>query len=95
MDSNWMYDQSLAGIDPHKLEQLSALARQGKDLGQKELLPSLLAAASKSEKQHMNFTSAEAQMILSVLKKNKSPEEQARIDRAVQLVQQMKNRSRH
>ena len=50
MDSNWMHDQSLSGIDTRKLEQLSALAQQGKGLGQKELLPFLLAAASKSEK---------------------------------------------
>ena len=95
MDSNWMHDQTLSGIDPRKLEQLSALAQQGKGLGQKELLPFLLAAASKSEKQHINFSSAETQMILSVLKKNKSPEEQSRIDRVVQLFQQMQNRSHH
>lgn len=44
-----MHDQSLSGIDPRKLEQLSALAQQGKGLGQKELLPFLLAAASKSK----------------------------------------------
>ena len=95
MDSNWIHDQSLSGIDPRKLKQLSALAEHGNGLGQKELLPFLLAAASKSDKQHMNFSSAETQMILSVLKKNKSPEEQTQIDRVVQIFQQMQNRSRH
>lgn len=55
MDSNWMHDQSLSGIDPRKLEQLSALAQQGKGLGQKELLPFLLAAASKIRKTTYKF----------------------------------------
>ena len=95
MDHNWIHDKELAGIDAQKLQTLASLSEQGHGLGQKELLPFLLAAASKSEKQHMNFSSAETQMILSVLKKNKSPEEQSRIDRVVQLFQQMQNRSRH
>ena len=95
MDSNWMHDQSLSGIDPHKLEQLSSLAEHGKSMGKKELLPFLLAAASKSDKQHMNFSSTEVQAILSVLKKNKSPEEQSQIDRMVQLFQQMQTHSHY
>ena len=95
MDHNWIHDKKLAGIDAQKLQTLASLSEQGHGLGQKELLPFLLATASKSEKQHMNFSSAETQMILSVLKKNKSPEEQSQIDRVVQLFQQMQNRSHH
>ena len=95
MNSNWIHDQSLSGIDPRKLKQLSALAEHGNGLGQKELLPFLLAAASKSKKQHMNFSSEEVQTILTVLKKNKSSEEQKQIDHLVQMFQQMKNHTSH
>lgn len=95
MDQEWMKDPTLSGIDSHKLEQLSALARQGSSMNQKELLPFLLAAASKSKNQNMNFSTIEAQTILSVLKKNKSKEEQDRIDRLVDMFQKGKTRSHH
>ena len=93
MDSNWMHDQSLSGIDPRKLEQLSALAQQGKGLGQKELLPFLMAAASRTGKQSISFSNQEMQLILTVLKKDKSPEEQAKMDRLFALMQQMQHRT--
>ena len=93
MDSNWMHDQTLSGIDPHKLEQLSALAQQGKGLGQKELLPFLMAAASRTGKQSISFSNQEMQLILTVLKKDKSPEEQAKMDRLFALMQQMQHRT--
>ena len=93
MDSNWMHDQSLSGIDPRKLEQLSALAQQGKGLGQKELLPFLMAAASRTGPQSISFSNQEMQLILTVLKKDKSPEEQAKMDRLFALMQQMQHRT--
>lgn len=95
MDQEWMKDPTLSSIDIHKLEQLSALARQGSGMNQKELLPFLLAAASKSRNQNMNFSTIETQAILSVLKKNKSKEEQDRIDRLVDMFQKGKTQSSH
>lgn len=95
MNTGWINDPSLSNIDIHKLERLSSLAEQSRHMGQKELLPFLLAAASKSDNKHMNFSSAETQMILSVLKKNKSPEEQKKIDRMIQMFQQMQKTSPH
>ena len=95
MNHKWMQDSALSDIDISKLKQLSALAEQGHHMNQKELLPFLLAAASKSKKQHMNFSSEEVQTILTVLKKNKSSEEQKQIDHLVQMFQQMKNHTSH
>ena len=93
MDNKWMQDPTLSAIDPEKLTHLSSLASQGEQLNQKQLLPFLLAAASKSDKQNMNFSSVETQAILSVLKKNKSQKEQEKIDRLVQMFQKMQNRT--
>ena len=95
MDRKWMNDPALTDIDVSKLEQLSSLAEQGNSLNQKELLPFLLAAASKSKKQKINFSSVETQAILSVLKKNKTPEEQKKMDQMIHMLQQMQNRSHH
>ena len=95
MDNNWIHDQDLSGIDIQKLQTLASLAEQGNGLGQKELLPFLIAAASRTDKQSVQFSSNEMQLILSVLKKNKTPEEQQKMDRIFSLMQQMQKRSRY
>ena len=95
MDNNWIHDQDLSGIDTQKLQALASLAEQGNGLGQKELLPFLMAAASRTDKQFVQFSSNEMQLILSVLKKNKTPEEQQKMDRIVSLMQQVQKRPRY
>ncbi len=95
MDNNWIHDQDLSGVDTQKLQALASLAEQGQGLGQKELLSFLMTAASRTNKQSVQFSSNELQLILSVLKKNKTPEEQQKMDRLVSLMQQMQNRSRY
>ena len=93
MDHNWIHDKDLAGIDPQKLQTLAPLSEQGHGLGQKELLPFLMAAASRTGKQSISFSNQEMQLILTVLKKDKSPEEQAKMDRLFALMQQMQHRT--
>lgn len=93
MDNNWIYDRDLSHIDMEKLKALTSAANQGKNLSKKELLPFLMAAASHSNQSNLQFTSEEMQTIFSVLKKNKSQEEQNQMDRFFRIMQQMqKNR---
>ena len=93
MDHNWIHDKELAGIDTQKLQTLASLSEQGHGLGQKELLLFLMAAASRTGKQSISFSNQEMQLILTVLKKDKSPEEQAKMDRLFALMQQMQHRT--
>ena len=93
MDHNWIHDKELAGIDAQKLQTLASLSEQGHGLGQKELLPFLMTAASRTGKQSISFSNQEMQLILTVLKKDKSPEEQAKMDRLFALMQQMQHRT--
>ena len=92
MDNSWIYDQDLSHIDMEKLKALTSAANQGKNLSQKELLPFLMAAASHSNQSNLQFSSEEMQTIFSVLKKNKSPEEQNRMDRIFRIMQQMQKK---
>ena len=90
MDHNWIHDKELAGIDAQKLQTLASLSEQGHGLGQKELLPFLMTAASQAKSSGNSFTNDETNLILEVLKQGKSPEETAKIEQMVSLVQKMK-----
>ena len=90
MDSDWMNNPNLAGIDPAKLAMLQSLASQGSQKSQKELLPFLMAAASSSQKNGTQFSRDEMDLIVEVLKSGKSREEAAKIDQMMQIMKMMK-----
>lgn len=95
MDNTWIHDPNLSDIDTNKLQTIASLAAQGEGLKQKELLPFLMAAASRTSKQSIQFSENELQAILAVLKKNKSPNEQQKMDRLFALIKQMQSRPRY
>lgn len=88
--SGWMHHPSLKNIDPAKLQMLMSFAEQGKGKSQKELLPLLMAAASKSKNSQQTFSAEETDLILNVLKQGRSPEELRRIEQMVTLMQRMR-----
>ena len=90
MDSDWMNNPNLAGIDPAKLAMLQSLASQGSQKSQKELLPFLMAAASSSQKNGTQFSRDEMDVSVEVLKSGKSREEAAKIDQMMQIMKMMK-----
>ena len=90
MDSDWMNNPNLAGIDPAKLAMLQSLASQGSQKSPKELLPFLMAAASSSQKNGTQFSRDEMDVIVEVLKSGKSREEAAKIDQMMQIMKMMK-----
>ena len=90
MDSDWMNNPNLAGIDPAKLAMLQSLASQGSQKSQKELLPFLMAAASSSQKNGTQFSRDEMDVIVEVLKSGKSREEAAKIDQMMQIMKMTK-----
>lgn len=84
-DFNWINHPSLKNIDAAKLQMLMSLTQQGKGKSQNELLPFLMAAASKSKANGTSFTNEESSLIVQVLKQGKSPEECAKIDQMMSL----------
>lgn len=90
--TDWVHNPALKNIDSEKLQSLLSMAEQGKHLSQKELLPFLMAAASKSQSDHTTFSGDETELILNVLKQGKSKEEIEKIDRIRSLFSLMKRR---
>lgn len=89
-NESWMNNPSLGGIDPSKLQMLSALAEQAKGKSQKEMLPFLMSLASQPPSENMSFNPSEADAIINVMKMGKSPQEIARIDKICSIMKQMK-----
>ena len=54
-----------------------------------EMLSILLAASAASKKKGLQFTPEEMEQIITVVRMGKSPAEQARIERMMQMIQMM------
>lgn len=88
--SSWMNHPNLAGMDTSKLAMLNAMARQGANKNPNDLLPFLMAAASKSKSKGLRFSPDEIDRIIQVLKMGKSPAETERIERLLSMLRFMR-----
>ena len=75
----------LANIDPAKLELIKMAAAQTSGKSGKDLAPILLALITNANKKGIRFTSDEVSLIFEILKEGKSKEEQAQIDKTIQM----------
>ncbi len=89
-NESWMNDPRLNGLDKGKLELLQQLADQGSQKSQSDLMPFLMAAASSGKSQGIQFSPDEIRMIIEVIKMGKSPKEQARLDKIVNIMSMMR-----
>lgn len=79
MDSNqWFNNDSLKGIDIQKVMLLQELLGKSKGKNSSEMLPFLMAASKQANSKGLNFTKDEIKLITNVLKKDMTPEEQAK-----------------
>lgn len=84
---DWSKDPSLSGIDLEKLQMLQTMAEQSRGKSQAEMMPFLLSLMQGQGKNGTQFSSSEADLIISAIKAGKSRQEAARIDQMVQLFQ--------
>lgn len=81
----WMSDPALAKITPVKMAFLQKMFSQGTGLGQKELLSFFMEVAKQGKRENISFTPEEMKAVVQVLKKNSSPDEQAKIDKIMSM----------
>ena len=81
MNSEWMKDESLKGIDPYKLEFLQALVFESSNLRKEQLFPFLMAVAKRGQEKSVTFSDEEINAIVAVLKKQATPEELSKMDK--------------
>lgn len=85
--NEWMNHPQLKHIDPIKMELIRRAAAQTQGKSGKEMAPIMMALITTANKKGIRFTPEEISLILDILKEGKSKEEQAQIDRTIQMVQ--------
>ncbi len=77
----WFHDPRIQNIAPEKLTLLIRLAEQleGKQT-QREAMPILMGALASANRRNLRFSPDEFDLIFSIMKEGKSPEEQAKMD---------------
>lgn len=81
MQTDWMQDESLKNIPPHKLNFLQTLLFESSSLKKEQLLPFLMNLAKQSQEQKVTFTDDEINAIIQVLKKYATPEEMNKMEK--------------
>lgn len=72
-------------IDPAKLELIRMAAERTSGKSGRDLAPVMLALITSANRQGISFSPDEMTLILEVLKKGKSKEEQEQIDKTVKM----------
>ena len=85
MNNDWMNDPALAGIDKAKLEFLQALVFESRTLSKDQMLPFLMSVARRGQADHITFSNEEIETIVSIIKRESSPEEAATIDKMMRM----------
>ena len=89
-EKDLLNNPSLKNIDPAKLQMLLSMTEQSAGKKQNELLPFLMAMASKSKSDGMSFSAAETDSIIEVMKIGKSPAEIQNMERIRNMMKLMK-----
>lgn len=76
-------------MEPRKLDLIRMAASQTTGKSGKDLAPVMLALITNANKNNIQFTSEEINLILEILKEGKTKEEQAQIDRMITMVSSM------
>ena len=89
MDNEWMNNPAMKNIDPAKLELIRMAAERTSGKSGRDLAPIMLALITNANKQGIRFSPDEVSLILEILKKGKSKEEQEQIDRTIKMTSSM------
>lgn len=73
-------------MDPQKLAFLNALMNDAKGQNKDNLLPFLMAAASRAGNDGINFTDEETDQFYQQMKNNLRPEDQMRVEMLYQAI---------
>ncbi len=87
MESNqWFNNDQLKGIDMQKMMLLQEMLGNTNGKSSNEMLPLLMAASKKANSKGLNFSKDEIKLIISVLRKDMTPEEQAKTNKILSIL---------
>lgn len=85
----WFHDPRISGINPAKLSLIMKLAEQVEGKSQKEVMPIMLGAMASANRQNLQFTPDEFNLIFEIMKEGKSDEEKKKMDATLAKAQKM------
>lgn len=83
--NEWINHPAMKNIDPAKLELIKMAASQTSGKSGKDLAPVMMALITNANKKGIKFSPDEISLILEILKDGKSKEEQAQIDKTINM----------
>ena len=86
---DWLNDPALQKLDPIKKELFRTAASKTMGKSGNSMATVMMSLITSANKKGIHFTPEEISLILSVMKRGKSPQEQQQIDRMVQMVMNM------
>ena len=94
INNKWMDDPVLSGISNEKMEILTKILDSSNGMEPKQMLSDFIQESNKASKEGINFTDAETEAILNVLKTDMSPEEIKKIDTIRRMVNVLSKKQR-
>lgn len=92
MDQNiFKNNPAFLSLSPEKLEFLKNFADTQKPTDIKEMVPFLLSSLNTAKRNNIQFSSAESELLIQILKQNMSPEESAKADKIIHLMQERRS----
>lgn len=89
---DWMQNPRVQNIPPAKLALLVSLAEQIEGKSQKEAAPIIFGAIASANRQKLNFTKDEFDLLFEIMKEGKTEAQRRQMDEALMKAQRlMKN----
>lgn len=79
MNETWKSDPRLKGMDPRKLSLLQDMAKELGEAPENQKMAAFLSVNQRAAENHISFTPAERDLILSILTEDMAPEEKKRV----------------
>lgn len=91
----WKNHPALAGMDPKKLFLLTKISEKIEGKSENDVLPILMAAMTSARKQNISFTPDEFELLFSILKEGKSPQQIQQMNQTMEFARNVltKNKS--
>ena len=90
----WKNHPALNGMDPKKIFLLSKISEKINEKSEQDVLPILMAAMTSARKQNISFTVEEYELLFSILKEGKSPQELQQINQTIDFARTILSKNR-
>ena len=80
MNTNWKQDPRFKGMNPQKLELLTAFAKEVESAPKDHLMSTILTLNLKANEKGIHFSDQETELLVSILSGGMSPAERKRME---------------